>query len=77
MTDFSQYFDRPNVRRARFDPVLGRVGALRGKFQAFFNKEENRTELRRLIFVFSIQYALVGLFVVAVIGFVSAQLNIQ
>ncbi len=69
MTDFSQYSDR-------LDAALDNSGALRAKLQAFFAKEKNRIELCRLMFMFSILCALVGLFVVAVIVSVSANLNI-
>lgn len=75
MTDFSQYSDSPNAGRARLDAALSGGGALCAKFQEFVAKEENRAELRRLMFVFSIQYALVAVFVVSVVASVSAQLN--
>jgi len=77
MTDFSQYSDSPTPGRARLYALLGGAGALRAKFQEFVSIEENRAELRRLMFVFSIQYALVAVFVVAVVASISAQLNIQ
>lgn len=77
MTDISHYTDEPTTAPAIVDTAASSVGTLKAKIRAFLAKEENRKELRRLTVTFSIQYALVAVFVVAALQFVSANLNFQ